>query len=87
MKPDKVNYVSYVQKVLPLVYDESLSYYEVLCKLQNSHNALVDFVNGEWTETSKELFQQFLQKLFFDASYNKKTETLTFDFKAYNEED
>jgi hypothetical protein len=35
----------YCQKVLPLVYDNSLSYYEVLCKLTNKINELVDTVN------------------------------------------
>lgn len=30
------------QKVLPLVYDESLSYYEVLCKCVNYINNLID---------------------------------------------
>lgn len=35
----------YCQNVLPLVYDNSLSYYEVLCKLTNKINELVDTVN------------------------------------------
>ena len=30
------------QKVLPLVYDESLSYYEVLCKVVTYINKLID---------------------------------------------
>ena len=34
------------QKVLPLVYDNSLSYYEVLCKFQKKVNELVDNVNA-----------------------------------------
>lgn len=33
------------QKVLPLVYDDSLSYYEVLCKLSKKLNELVTFIN------------------------------------------
>lgn len=33
------------QKVLPLVYDESLSYYEVLCKLIHFINQLIDAIN------------------------------------------
>lgn len=32
----------YCQKVLPLVYDDSLSYYEVLCKVVNKINELID---------------------------------------------
>ena len=33
------------QKVLPLVYDNSLSYYEVLCKLTEHINELIDGVD------------------------------------------
>lgn len=32
-------------KVLPLVYDDSLSYYEVLCKVTKKLNDLVSFIN------------------------------------------
>ena len=37
------------QKVLPLVYDESLSYFEVLCKVRDTLNELIkrDEVFGE----------------------------------------
>lgn len=35
----------YCQKVLPLVYDESLSYYEVLCKTKHKLNELIDSQN------------------------------------------
>lgn len=33
------------QKVIPLVYDESLSYYEMLCKLMHRINQLIDAIN------------------------------------------
>ena len=33
------------QKVLPLVYDNSLSYYEVLLKLKNKLNEVIDYTN------------------------------------------
>ena len=33
-------------KVLPLVYDNSLSYYEVLCKVVDKLNEMVDNLNG-----------------------------------------
>jgi hypothetical protein len=35
----------YCQKVLPLVYDESLSYYEILCKVKHKLNELIDSQN------------------------------------------
>ena len=44
----------YYQKVLPLVYDNSLSYYEVLCKLTNKINELVDIVNELETKLNEE---------------------------------
>lgn len=44
----------YSQKVLPLVYDNSLSYYEVLCKLTNKINELVDTVNELETKLNEQ---------------------------------
>ena len=35
----------YVQKVLPLVYDDSLSYYELLCKIVSKLNEIIPIVN------------------------------------------
>lgn len=35
------------QKILPLVYDDSLSYYEVLCKLTNKINEVIGAFNNE----------------------------------------
>lgn len=37
----------YVQKVLPLVYDESLSYYELLCKVVNKLNDTITELNSQ----------------------------------------
>ena len=34
------------QKVLPLVYDDSLSYYEVLCKMKSKINEIIDKINS-----------------------------------------
>lgn len=36
----------YCQKVLPLVYDDSLSYYESICKLVKKMNEIIDEVNS-----------------------------------------
>lgn len=35
------------QKILPLVYDDSLSYYESICKLVDKINDLVDVINEQ----------------------------------------
>lgn len=39
---DLSHFKFWCQKVLPLVYDDSLSYYEVLCKLTNYINDMID---------------------------------------------
>lgn len=47
-------------KVLPLVYDESLSYYEVLCKIKYKLNELIEGVN-ELPETLKDIEEALAQ--------------------------
>ena len=43
----------YCQKVLPAVYDDSLSYYEVLCKLTDTVNKFITASNGDIEELQK----------------------------------
>lgn len=63
------------QKVLPLVYDDSLSYYETLCKIYDILNSIVtdnsDVVN-ELKELQEEVAE--LKEIIdnFDESYAKK---------------
>lgn len=45
---NKIRY--YCQKILPLVYDDSLSYYEVLCKVTNKLNEVIESNNNLATE-------------------------------------
>lgn len=47
------NFRFWCQKVLPLVYDDSLSYYEVLCKIVKYINDIID--------NEKELSDEFLE--------------------------
>ena len=42
MARDLKHFIFWCQKVIPLVYDESLSYYEVLCKCVDYINQLID---------------------------------------------
>lgn len=42
MIPQMNTFRFWCQKVLPLVYDDSLSYYEVLCKVVNYINNLIE---------------------------------------------
>lgn len=60
------------QKVLPLVYDESLSYYEVLCKVVDYINKMIDdekTIIAQIDELRKEL--EIVQKWIddFDTSF------------------
>lgn len=41
-------------KVLPLVYDDSLSYYEVLCKMRDKLNEMIDSMS-DLNDTIKEI--------------------------------
>ena len=44
-------------KVIPLVYDDSLSYYEVLCKVTEKLNEVIEVANaGGWTQEEIEQF-------------------------------
>lgn len=47
-------------KVLPLVYDDSLSYMEVLCKVKYKLNEIIDSMNG-LDDTIKELEEVIAQ--------------------------
>ena len=63
------------QKVLPLVYDDSLSYYEVLCKVVDYLNHMLDDVNNiiqDYDELKKELneIQKWIQN--FSTDYLEK---------------
>lgn len=70
--PDLKQFKFWCYKVLPLVYDESLSYYEVLCKTVDYINSLIeqDVVFGdELAKLKKELntVQTWIDN--FDTSY------------------
>lgn len=54
---------SHCFKILPLVYDESLSYYEVLCKVTSKINELIE-ANEELNEEFKQFKLSFNVNLF-----------------------
>ncbi len=62
----------YVQKVLPLVYDDSLSYYEVLEKVVAKVNELIDYTENFTIEQIREVVSQ----LILEAVYDAETETI-----------
>lgn len=63
------------QKVLPLVYDDSLSYYEVLCKVRDKLNEVINCCNNADTrfaelQTEIDRINQWISD--FDTGYIKK---------------
>ena len=63
------------QKVLPLVYDDSLSYYEVLCKVRDKLNEVISCCNETDTkfaelQTEIDRINQWISD--FDTRYIKK---------------
>lgn len=79
------------QKVLPLVYDDSLSYYEVLCKIKSKLNELIDgfnslddYIDDAITERLSdehiiELMGQFIQKIESAISANNEGDNTNSD--------
>lgn len=59
------------QKVLPLVYDDSLSYYEVLCKVVEYINKIIDDENGTLAQI-KELRNELEIVKQWIANFNTK---------------
>lgn len=64
-------------KILPLTYDDSLSYYEQVCKLTTKMNEIIDFINTGANEALKEYIDTLFNNLIINAIYNENTETIT----------
>lgn len=75
------NFKFYCQKVLPLVYDESLSYYEVLCKLTDYMNTM--FENQENFEAA--LAQLNLQQQNLANQFIELRQSVSADLAEMNE--
>lgn len=65
-------------KILPLTYDESLSYYEVLCKLTHKMNEIIKIINGQISEVLSNLIKQEFNNLMVDVMYIEETQTIRF---------
>lgn len=71
--------------VIPEVYGDSLSYYEVLKNLIDNLNKLTNFVNSKLDENTKQLINQYLMNVFSDLLYTEETENLNFKFSLISE--
>ena len=67
----------YCQKILPLVYDDSLSYYEVLCKIVHKLNVLIDNNN-----LLPELIREEIRKYITPEAIEELLEEIFDDLRA-----
>lgn len=70
VRVDRIKF--WCQKILPLVYDDSLSYYEVLDKVVDKLNETIDYVNDDVLIE----IQNFINEYFMKITYNETTETI-----------
>lgn len=78
-------YSIWCQKVLPLVYEESLSYYELLCKVVNylsdtikhvdEHDEAIDALNNNFNEL-KNFVEHYFDELGVAAEIDKKLDEM-----------
>ena len=73
---EKLKY--WVHKILPLTYDDSLSYYEVLAKVSAKLNEVIDYVQ----ETIYANIRSIMSRAFIDVSYDETTETISLYFNT-----
>ena len=66
----------YCNKVLPLTYDDSLSYYEVLCKLTNKMNEIIENINNNFQKMVEDTIKENIERFLINAMYVNETETI-----------
>lgn len=69
------------QKVLPLVYDDSLSYYELLCKVVEQLNKVSEDLNymGEDVKTLYDFVNNYFKNLDVSEEINTKLDNMVLD--------
>lgn len=85
-----INNIQYwCNKILPLVYDDSLSYYEVLCKTSAKLNEVITSTNGlldAWNTYKNDIdaaFGEYTAEL--DKKFKAMSDKLSDDFLSYKE--
>lgn len=66
------------QSILPLVFDDSISYYEAVSRLVFTVNQLIALINGSVDENLKDYIDSRFDNLMINAIYDEKTETIIF---------
>lgn len=84
---DKLRY--WCHKILPLVYDDSLSYYEVLCKTSAKLNEVIDSTNGllnAWNTYKNDIDKAFGEYTAgLDKKFDDLTDKIDADFLRYKD--
>lgn len=62
-------------KILPLVYDDSLSYYEILCKVVDKVNELIEALTEGLTN---EFVKKILENALLNVVYDEEDECISF---------
>lgn len=75
---DKV-FIPCSAKILPLIYDDSLSYYEQLCKLTYKMNEIIEFTNGGISEVIRNYIDEKFDDFMINAIYDEATETIVLE--------
>ena len=78
-KIGKINpFILYCQKIIPLAFDESMSYYECLCALVNHINELdkVVNINSEGLKQLKEYVDNYFNSLDVQEEINNKLDAM-----------
>lgn len=69
------------QSILPLVFDDSMSYYESVARLVNTVNQLITLINGGIDENLKEYIDERFNDLIINAIYDEKRKLLFYERK------
>lgn len=76
-------------KILPLVYDDSLSYYEVLCKTRAKLNEVIDSTNGllaAWNTYKNDIDKAFGEYTAgLDKKFDALSDKMSADFLHYKD--
>lgn len=84
---DKLKY--WCNKILPLVYDDSLSYYEVLCKTSAKLNEVIESTNGlldAWNTYKNDIDKAFGEYTAgLDKKFDALSDKMSADFLRYKD--
>lgn len=73
----KIKNIDYrIQKILPLLYDDTISYEELLYSITNKMNEIIDYANGELNQAIIDYINQQFNNMFINAAYDSDTETI-----------